>query len=221
MPTFGETRATEPNPTPPVLHSCIPNFAHCGEDNCGEHSPSFLTPSYATRRRCISCSRLVRIQNLHPLPCGHDLCRDCLDIAVGKIDQCISSRDRWDTSVEPLLETRNDCLIRAGQAIEQSLPSLAARYTEEADRALLQAQRALKMTCCGMDMHLEKHLYCMALKCARQWVSADWGVRLPSDARDDAAGRIVTDGFPTGASSAGRMSMTYPSGTACGLQGTR
>jgi hypothetical protein len=193
----------EPLPPPASVASAIPRFHTYGEHNCGDHrhddittDPKFLRRGRSFIRRgsssrdtgsstttstsastttpwllpCSKCRARVTLNTLHDLPCGDLICRDCLLVAALSVKLEIEKRPGiiWNTRANMA-----DLRIRllAGKRGGVDPRRLAQRHAEYHREVL----RLAGLTCCGVDMQLERFLPCLSPAVSRDlWLAIRW-----------------------------------------------
>lgn len=179
-----EDQGDAPFPPPSSVAEAIPPFHLHGERCCGDHRHSLDNKNFRayleTQHRghsstwlvaCSNCQTRTTLNQLHDLPCGEMICRSCV---VGR-----TTRARRELE-------RNHVRIQNNRAkmseIEQALagsPGMhprqrraLARRQSELGRAVM---RLAGLTCCGVDMKLERFLACMAPDVSRDlWLVCHW-----------------------------------------------
>jgi hypothetical protein len=180
-------------PPPRSVIANIPKFHLHGWENCGNHrydtTHGHLARMLARNGRrdgrvwtlpCGDCGIRVALNELHDLPCGHMLCRECLLVAglrVGmKIEmnhvrirearlemQEIDRRLYLEPRMGPL---QKDMLQRRYSLLRRTVLDLAA------------------LTCCGHNTKLDRLLPCMTPVISRDlWLAINWICQSPDSQR--------------------------------------
>ncbi|KAK4234478.1 hypothetical protein C8A03DRAFT_18629 [Achaetomium macrosporum] len=178
-----EVDGDAPLPPPASVASAIPPFQLHGERNCGDHRHDTTDPKF--RRRyfvrqgksestawllaCTNCHARVNLNNLHDLPCGDLICRDCLVVAAISVKLEIEKRPSiiWNTRA-----TMTDIeILLAKVIVPHERKRLVQRHSELQKTVL----RLAGLTCCGVDMELERFLPCLSPTLSRDlWLAIRW-----------------------------------------------
>lgn len=159
----------------PPYSQHIPQFEHCGKDNCNNHhypgiqwgpDRQFLGLDRAVNMHmlhCYGCCQPKSIVSLHILPCNHALCHDCLNKTVELLHENLQSGE--------VTHALGNALLRGGLAKQTDSAVLDNEVSELEHAALTMAG----FFCCGQAIHLERFLYCMDREVALQfWLDTEY-----------------------------------------------
>ncbi len=149
----------EPLPPPPSVAETIPYFHQHGERNCGNHTHEssnqtvarYLShhnrdASTARNLACSSCQARVTLSQLHDLPCGDMICRDCLLGKAFSVKCSIEmNRQKLEGSQARMTAVNTDFSSHPNMD-EQEKKRLVRRYSQ-LRRSIL---HLAGLTCCGV-----------------------------------------------------------------------
>ena len=158
----------EPVPPPPSVAEIIPYFHQHGDRNCGNHKhesssktvAKYLAcqgtegrdPSTACNLACSSCHARVTLNQLHDLPCGEMICRDCLLVKAFSVKCSIEmNRQKLQESRARMTAIDLDFFNHPGMD-EMEKQRLVRRYAQLRRSVLHLAG----LTCCGVSMKLDR-----------------------------------------------------------------
>ena len=137
-------------PPPPEVAALIPSFDECGPQHCDASFESCCGPADNGQcegpqahalSACGRCASFFRRDRLHALPCGHALCRDCVDAAVDDIAASVQSNfgeiDWRLREVEELCETLPLREAAIGPLLPKCRPSDAVAHRCELHEAVV------------------------------------------------------------------------------------
>jgi hypothetical protein len=151
-------------PLVPRATEDLPDFPSCGRYNCGNHHHGPQSPPFGlaanldlTKQvwRCSRCAQQGNIVTMHPLPCGHAICRACLNKAAAEIDRLMQTRR---VEVDTLIANAEFLTEVSAQTAEGELTALVE---DTAEGFYHRAQELVGLTCCNQIMHIERYLYCL------------------------------------------------------------
>lgn len=178
-----------PLPPPPSVTKLIPPFHQHGEHNCGNHQHDISNSHFSRQNKnnsaawnlsCTKCHSRATLNQLHDLRCGDLICRDCLLIKAHRVSLSIERnreriQDSW-AQMEALhiySSTKPDMDLREKKLV-------ARRY----GRHKLSILRLAGLTCCGVNMRLDRFLSCMGTVVSRDlWLAMCWVNDDPSEQR--------------------------------------
>ncbi|KAK3307642.1 uncharacterized protein B0T15DRAFT_510894 [Chaetomium strumarium] len=134
---------------------------------------------------CSRCHARVTLNCLHDLPCGDLLCRDCLVVAALSVKLEIEKRPGiiWNTRVN-MADTRIRLAAITTTTTTTAATNKAATDPQERKKKRLvqrhaeyhkEVLRLAGLTCCGLDMQLERFLPCLSPAVSRDlWLAIRW-----------------------------------------------
>jgi hypothetical protein len=172
----------DPLPPPSSVAEAVPLFHQHGWQNCGNHTHD-LDNSKCTSRRdknstaaasdlaCSSCHATATLGQLHDLPCGDLICRDCLVL------RAFTVKHNLDVNRDEIDEKRAQ--MRAIQVDLSNTPSTNVREKRRLHRRHSHLWRSILhlagLTCCGVNMRLTRFISCLGSPVSRAlWLAVQW-----------------------------------------------
>lgn len=161
-----------PLPPPASIAGAIPPFHLHRERNCGDHrhgpeNPNFTKYLQRQGRRdesawvlpCSSCHARVTRNQLHDLPCGDMICRDCLAATA------LTAKHRIERNRSQIRDARALMARIEHRLCERGPGQVPGRDRKTHLRRHAQLQKAVVewagLACCGVDMRLDRFLACL------------------------------------------------------------
>ncbi|KAK3293819.1 uncharacterized protein B0H64DRAFT_374688 [Chaetomium fimeti] len=173
----------EPLPPPAHVADAIPDFHTHGEQRCGNHRHDLKSKNFEKYLQrygetepatwkvpCSNCHHRVKLNQVHDLPCGEIICRNCLMVRAFNVKLNIE-KHREEIEVERNARWRINMRFRRN-------PNMTANQR----KAVVQKNAAIRrnmlhlagLMCCGVDMQLGRFISCMAPKISRNlWLAID------------------------------------------------
>ncbi|KAK4158232.1 hypothetical protein C8A00DRAFT_10993 [Chaetomidium leptoderma] len=153
-------------PPPASVADVIPPFKQYGEHNCGDHQHNFNN-----KLACSNCHTRVKLGELHDLPCGDLICRDCLLVKAFSVKYSIEkNRDEIHESRKKMVDI-DLAFFDHPNMISSERNLLIRRHTLLKRKVI----RLAGFTCCGVDMRLDRFLPCLSTMVSRElWLAARW-----------------------------------------------
>ncbi|KAL2158697.1 hypothetical protein VTH06DRAFT_4179 [Thermothelomyces fergusii] len=201
-----------PLPPPPHVAATIPRFHLYGERECGDHrhdgghnngrnnannsDNGEASRSWPWRTPCTNCHVRATLNQLHDLPCGDLICRECLLVKVHAVRVYIGANHakireaRKEMRAIDLSFGRRSAPGDGGPAATATATATAMTPTrrrllrQRHDRLRASVLRMAGLACCGVDMGLHRFLPCLSPDRARElWLALKWVASAPSAQR--------------------------------------
>ncbi len=122
---------------------------------------------------CSNCQARAALTQLHDLPCGHLICRDCLLVKASGVKRSI------ETNFRKIRQLRARMGEAEAESTPDSTPEMALEETTTPPRVPLPSERRIArlagLTCCGMDMKLDRFLSCLSASVSKElWLLLCW-----------------------------------------------
>lgn len=153
--------STSPVYLPRALRRIIPPMDEFGPQNCGQHGNRTKPATAAVLVGCRDCHVRFPVAVLHCLPCGHVLCRDCLRQAVVRTDALLHEPDSWAAIEQCMYDCVYETTILSPAGSDSDEASPAPRSTPATATAAERLLDAMRLTCCGRFMQLDRHIACL------------------------------------------------------------
>lgn len=175
----------EPLPPPAHIARLIPAFSEHGEHRCGHHRhdrnkknvAKYLerygdyTDSAIWKVACSNCHCRVRLNQIHDLPCGEIICRDCLNVKAFNVKLSI------EKSRDEILKVREErkrleaLFVRTSELTEEHKEKFVRSHADLCRKML----RLAGLMCCDVDMQLERFMSCMTPAVSQDlWLATKW-----------------------------------------------
>jgi hypothetical protein len=119
---------------------------------------------------CSNCKARAALTQLHDLPCGHLICRDCLLVKASGVKLSI------EKNFKKIRGLRTQ--ICEAEPIPAPTPEMIPRDKTTPRPGPLSERRVVRLaglTCCGMDMKLGRFLSCLSPSVSRDlWLVLCW-----------------------------------------------
>ncbi|KAK4040617.1 hypothetical protein C8A01DRAFT_15520 [Parachaetomium inaequale] len=183
---FNDCASEDDNPLPPPasVSEAIPPFHLHGERECGDHQHDASNSNFAKYLQrqgkdkstawnvaCCNCHARVTLNQLHDLPCGDLICRDCVLVKV------FSVKLKTEQNREKIQEARAkmgdiDRLFYHARDMTLRQKKEHIRRHEKLQQSVL---RLAGFTCCGVYMELDRFLSCLNPDLSRDlWLAIEW-----------------------------------------------
>ncbi len=205
-----------PTPTPASFWTeyprpdSLPLLAAYGESQCGRHAAACAgMPAVAVL--CKLCLEEIDAAHAHMLPCGHALCRPCLDDSVlvakkrlqtAKVQAKVrfhmvqhffgkrepepapaQTRSQWPQPQGPPMDLPSTASPLNVLGAANSVNSANNTAPTRTSRHHRLALAAAGLTCCDQSMELDKHFSCMGPEEALVYMHIHEGLRWPPNDR--------------------------------------
>lgn len=175
-------------PLPPPAHVArlIPAFSQHGEHKCGHHRhdlekkknfAKYLqrygdeTESATWKVACSNCHCRVKLNQIHDLPCGDIICRNCLMVRAFNVKLNIEKNHEDILAVRKKRERLETLFIQSRKMTREDRET----FTQNHDDTRRKMFRLAGLMCCGVDMQLARFLSCMTPAISRDlWLSIQW-----------------------------------------------
>ncbi|KAK4096998.1 hypothetical protein N658DRAFT_434922 [Parathielavia hyrcaniae] len=174
-------------PPPAEVKGTIPPFHLHGERNCGDHvhdpKASHIArylarhggnrdPSSAWNLPCTNCHARTTLNQLHDLPCGDLICRDCLLVKALTAKLSIERNHAKLHDVRVQLVENHNAFFYPPSPLSARDKRMLLRRNAQLKRSMA---RLAGFTCCGADMQLGRFLPYMGAAASRElWLAIRW-----------------------------------------------
>lgn len=180
-------------PPPASVAEAIPDFHLHGDHNCGHHQHDIGSRRFAKYRKrqragesttptlgCFNCHTRRTLDQLHDLPCGDLICRECVLV------KALIVKLEIDRNHEHIQDAREQ-MIKAARFLSGS-PDINTDerqlLTQHYDQLRQSIVRMSGLTCCGVDMDLDRFIPCLGPAVSRGlWLALRWAYDEPSEQR--------------------------------------
>jgi hypothetical protein len=171
-----------PYPPPAEVKDLIPAFHFHGERRCGDHAHDLSAAHFthylarhgkdassAWTLSCSNCHARSTLNQLHDLPCGDLICRDCLLVKALGVKLSI---ERNCDKIHDARVQMTDLSKSYWGLVDPREKRMSLRRHAQLKRSVL---RLAGFTCCGVNMRLERFLPCMSAAVSRElWLAIRW-----------------------------------------------
>ncbi|KAJ4294718.1 hypothetical protein N0V88_004952 [Collariella sp. IMI 366227] len=174
-----------PTPTARSRRGYPPFHSH-GPRSCGDHRHDATNitsnfPTYLKRHRrvastdwliaCSTCHRRAGLSEMHDLPCGHMLCRDCVVAAARLVKRSIERNIKQiEDARKKLVEI--DAALQGESGVEAREKKMLIRRHAQLQKNVM---KLAGLTCCGMNSRLDQFLGCLRPEMSRElWLQIQW-----------------------------------------------
>ncbi|KAL2172962.1 uncharacterized protein P884DRAFT_321074 [Thermothelomyces heterothallicus CBS 202.75] len=189
-----------PLPPPDHVAATIPPFYLYGERECGDHrhdtsnstsnsnsnsnSNSDNHEAVAWQRACTNCHARATLNQLHDLPCGDLICRECLLVKVLSVKLHIEANHRKIREARTKMRAIDLCFARRPGPGGAMTPARKRMLCLRHSRLRASVLCLAGLACCGRDMGLHRFLPCLGPDRARElWLALKWVTSMPSEQR--------------------------------------
>jgi len=172
-----------PLPPPAAVAEVIPPFHQHGPRNCGDHHHDATNQKFsrhfcqgedestAWNLSCTLCHARATLNQLHDLPCGDLICRDCLLVKALGVTFSINRNREKIQELWVKMEALDVYFCNKPDVEPREKKLVGRRY----GRHRLSVLRLAGLTCCRVSMRLDRFLACMGTAVSRDlWLAMCW-----------------------------------------------